>query len=311
MKKKNSKNHPTHPRHEGQRPLGPDQQPLDDLDGPVSREVHERVERVAGGALDRKLAADERRQLRVGLDAAREVGHAPEQLRVRLLEARDRRGVGRVEHGPVGEDGAQLGERVVGVLRHAAAHPARVVRDDAADHARVDRRRVGPDLVLHGQLVLLGVAGQDGVDLAADEPRLDGHAGPVAVDLVRAEGAARVRQLEQHRVRDGLARQRGARCAEGDGDGEGPGDGEDAGDLGLGGDLMDGGVGGGEREGEEEEGERKKAEEGLGSKKKAALLPRLFSRSRLLFFFRSTIPSRLPGHTRGKIPHPSTGERLH
>ena len=57
---------------------------LDDLDGVVDGEVHQRVERVACGALDGKLAPDERAQLPVSLHTPRQGHDAIHQLLVAL-----------------------------------------------------------------------------------------------------------------------------------------------------------------------------------------------------------------------------------
>ena len=45
--------------HKTERSLAADHEALDDLDGVVDREVHKRIQGVACGALDGKLAADE------------------------------------------------------------------------------------------------------------------------------------------------------------------------------------------------------------------------------------------------------------
>jgi hypothetical protein len=84
----------------------------------------------------------------VGLHAGRQRGDALKQCGVRLVEGGARCGVRRVEDRAVHEDDAHVLERVVGVLLDPAAHARRVVRHDASDHTAIDRRGVGPDLVL-------------------------------------------------------------------------------------------------------------------------------------------------------------------
>ena len=63
-----------------------------------SNSTHQRVERVPGGALDRKLAADERRELAVGLHARCQRRHARHQLGVALQEGGAAGGVRGVQH---------------------------------------------------------------------------------------------------------------------------------------------------------------------------------------------------------------------
>jgi len=60
-------------------------------------------------------------------------------------------------------------------------HAGGVVGHDAANHAGVNGRGVRPNLVLDGQLVDLGVVGQDAVHLAADEAGLHGYGAAVAL----------------------------------------------------------------------------------------------------------------------------------
>lgn len=81
-------------------------------------------------------------------------------------------GAGSVQHSAVDQDDAQVAHGVVGVLRHSAAHPTGIVGDNATYHARVDGGGVRPNLVNVVQVVLLGVRGQDAVNLPADESGL-------------------------------------------------------------------------------------------------------------------------------------------
>jgi len=73
-------------RHEAERTLRADHQPLDDLDRVGGREVGESIDRVARRVLDRVLLVDELHERRVRLHAAREGGHPLEQRGVRRLE---------------------------------------------------------------------------------------------------------------------------------------------------------------------------------------------------------------------------------
>ena len=113
-------------------------------------------------------------------------------------------GVARVEHAAVGQHDAHAGQRVVAVLRRAAAHAAGVVGGDAADHRRVDRRRVGADLAAQRREPAVGRRADD-AGLQRDRLRVVGD---------RAAAPA-VAQQHQHRVADRLARQAGAGGAEG------------------------------------------------------------------------------------------------
>jgi hypothetical protein len=124
------------------------------------------------------------------LHGGHELGEAVAERGVRLGERSAARGIRGVEHAAVGKHSAQVAQRVVRVLAHAAAHAAAVVRDHAADHAAVDRRGVRADLVLHRGLVALVVRGEDAVDLAADEARLDGDGAAVALHAAAAPRSA-------------------------------------------------------------------------------------------------------------------------
>lgn len=66
---------------------------------------------------------------------------------------------------------------------HACMHAAR-----RTDHAAVDRRRVGAELVLHRVAALLGVRREQLVDLAEDEAGLDGDRAAVALRMSRVYG---------------------------------------------------------------------------------------------------------------------------
>mmetsp|Transcript_55356 Transcript_55356/g.152424 ORF Transcript_55356/g.152424 Transcript_55356/m.152424 type:complete len:231 (+) Transcript_55356:3021-3713(+) len=137
-------------------------------------------------------------------------------MSVRLEEGGARLLARGVEHGAVGEHDPHVRHRVVRVLGDAAAHAARVVRDNPTNHAAVDRGRVGPNLVLRRQLVAPLVRREQAVHLATDHTRLHGNLATLVRDLHVAPVAPGVVELDQNRVRYGLPRQRGARRAEGD-----------------------------------------------------------------------------------------------
>ena len=130
---------------EAERALRADHQVREDVDRIV--EVDQRVEAVAGRVLHPELVPDARGQrgvvARARARAARARARAPAVRAANAARLAASRGV---EHRAVGEHDAHAGQRVVAVLRRAAAHAARVVGGDAADHRGVDRRRVGADL---------------------------------------------------------------------------------------------------------------------------------------------------------------------
>mmetsp|Transcript_2069 Transcript_2069/g.5541 ORF Transcript_2069/g.5541 Transcript_2069/m.5541 type:complete len:216 (-) Transcript_2069:428-1075(-) len=138
-------------------------------------------------------------------------------MRVALHERRPRRLVRGVQNGAVEQDDAHILERVVRVLRHAAAHARGVVGDDSANHAAVNAAWIRPDFVLLLVSARTSVRRKQSVDLPTDEARLDGDLLSISVDGVVAEVVARVRQLHEHAVGDRLAGQRRSRGTEGDG----------------------------------------------------------------------------------------------
>mmetsp|Transcript_16669 Transcript_16669/g.39581 ORF Transcript_16669/g.39581 Transcript_16669/m.39581 type:complete len:378 (-) Transcript_16669:897-2030(-) len=148
--------------------LAADHQPLHDLEGVVRREVHERVERVPGGALNGELATDQVGELAVRLDPTRQRLHRVEQPLVRLAEGGTALGVRGVEHGPISKNDASVLEGVVGVLGDPTAHAAGVVGHNPADHAAVDGGGVWADLVLDVMAALLFVVLKDAVHLPAN-----------------------------------------------------------------------------------------------------------------------------------------------
>ena len=142
------------------------------------------------------LGADARGERRVGGDARAQVGEAPPERRLLRVEVVVRLGARRVDRRARRKQERERLERVVGVLRDAAAHPARVVRDDAAERARRDGRRVRPDLPAERR--------EGAVRVRADHARLDADARTAVLDREAAEAP---RRLDEDAVRDGLARE--------------------------------------------------------------------------------------------------------
>jgi hypothetical protein len=166
-------------------------------------EVDQRIEAVAGRVLQPELVADPRGELGVGAGLASEFGEAFDEIRARPREFGAARRVARVEHRAVGEDDADSGQRVVAVLRRPAAHSARVVGGDAADHRCVDRRRIGADLPAERcERTIRGGADHSGLQRDRRAVGSDPHAAPA------------VAEHDEHRVGDRLARQARSRGAE-------------------------------------------------------------------------------------------------
>ena len=146
--------------------------------------IEERVERVPGRVLRPVLRADARRERARPTTCARSSGSPARAPAPSPAEGRPRRG-GRVDRGARRKQEREGVERVVGVLRDAAAHPPRVVREDPADHARVDRGRVGPDLPAERARRAVHVpADHPGLDAdpRADRPRPRGRASRAPFD---------------------------------------------------------------------------------------------------------------------------------
>ena len=103
----------------------------------------------------------------------------------------------------------------------AAAHSGGVVGDDAADHTAADRGGVGAEFA--------AVAGQEPVDLAADDAGLQGDCGvfvvPDPLPILAGD--------QEDAVGDGLTGECGAGGPEGDGDAILRGGREDGRDIGL------------------------------------------------------------------------------
>ncbi len=136
-----------------------------DVDGPF--EVDEGVERVAGRVLRQVLAPDPCRDVRLRSDLAPERDEPVEQRGF----GRPERLVGvvcrRVDHRAGRQHEHEGFDRVIGVLRNAAAHPARVVGEDASHHARVDGGGVRTDLGAPGPEARID-GGADGAGFDAD-----------------------------------------------------------------------------------------------------------------------------------------------
>ena len=157
-------------------------------------EVDQRVQAVAGRVLEPELVADARGERRVLARRPRQLAEALDELGPQLRELGPARRVARVEHRAVGEDDAQAGERVVAVLRRAAAHAAGVVGGDAADHRGVDRGRIRADLPAQRSEPAIG--------RGADHARLERDRCAVGGDL---DAAPAVAEHDQDGVADRLA----------------------------------------------------------------------------------------------------------
>ena len=199
---------------EGQRPLGAHQDVGEDVDRPL--EVDEGVEPVPGGVLHPVLRADARgheRRSRADLVAelqqsACSAGSRPGAPRPRPVGAA-------VDHGSGGQDEGQRVERVVAVLLDPAAHPARVVGQDAAQGAGADARRVGADLPPE--------QAQELVQVVPDHPRAGADAEPV---LLHARRPPVPRHLHQEPVGERLAGEARSGGAEGERNAPRPAEGE-------------------------------------------------------------------------------------
>ena len=202
----------------GERPLRADQEAAEDLQRLVG--VEEGAEAVAGRVLDLELAADAGGELGVGADLVADLREPRGELRLGLRERGGGARRGGVDPGPRGEDEGQRAQGRVAVLGDPAAHPARVVGDDAADRGDVGARRVGAEAA--------AVRGEDAVDVAEDRAGADPRRGAVLEHLDRAEVAA---DVDQDAVGLALAVEAGAAGAEGDRDAALAAEGEHLGDV--------------------------------------------------------------------------------
>ena len=202
----------------GERPLRADQEAAEDLQRLVG--VEEGAEAVAGRVLDLELAADAGGELGVGADLVADRREARGELRLGRLERGGGAGRGGVDPRPRGQDEGQRAQGRVGVLGDPAAHPARVVGDDAADRGDVGARRVGAEAAAE--------RGEHAVDVAEDRAGADPRRGAVLEHRDAAEVAAHV---DEDAVGLPLAVEAGAAGAEGDRDAALAAEGEDLGDV--------------------------------------------------------------------------------
>ncbi|MNX91287.1 hypothetical protein D3C86_1233610 [compost metagenome] len=190
-----------HGTDEPERALGAHQQVAQDIHRLV--EIHQGIERQAGGIFQTVFVANFRSQLGVCPGLAAQDRQAFQQRGVALAKRRDAGGILGVETTAIGQHQTNAGQGVIGVLRGAAAHAAGIVGDDPADLAGVDRGRVRTDLASERC--------QPGVGLGADHPRLQADLRALAADLATVPV---IPQHDQHRVADRLAGQAGAGGAE-------------------------------------------------------------------------------------------------
>ena len=189
-------------RDEAERAFRADHQVRQDVDAVFK--IDQGVQAVAGGVLDLVLVANARGQCGVSAGRCTQRFKPVDQGGVGLAELRHGCGIFGVEQAAVGQNDAHAFQRLVTVLRGAAAHAGGVVGGNAADLAGVDGSRVGPDLATEGCQTL--------VDHATDHARADANRAGVGGDL--AAGKSFTNQ-GQHAVRDGLSRQAGAPSAKG------------------------------------------------------------------------------------------------
>ncbi len=191
-----------HVGEEGERPFRADDQVGQDVHGPVV--VEERVQAVAGGVLARELAADPLRERFVPPYLVAQRGEAAPEVGAVMAEAIVGLRPRRVDEGAVGEDHGQGVQGVIAVLDDPAAHPRRVVVQDAAHHRRIDGRGIRPQARAGRR--------KQPVHVGAHHPRLDPDP-PAPVQ--HADAAPEGRYLHEQVVGDGLPRERRPRGAEG------------------------------------------------------------------------------------------------
>ena len=177
----------------------------EDVHRPV--EVDEGVQGIPRGVLRQVLRPDARSQGRIRQEVRLQPQQALGQGRLGLAEALVRVRGGRIDHGAGGKHEGHGLEGVVGVLGHATAHAAGIVRQDAAHGAGVDGGGIGSHLRLEE---LEGV-----VHVGADDAGLHLHLGAALQHLDAAPVAG---HFHQDAIRDSLTGQAGARGAEGHGD---------------------------------------------------------------------------------------------
>ena len=166
-------------------------------------EVDQRIDAVAGGVLQPVLAAHLGLQRRVAADAQGQRLQPGQQVGMAQAEGRHAGGVGGVEQRAVAQHHPQRGQRVVTVLRGAAAHARAVVGGDATDAGGGDRCRIRPDLA--------AVAAQCVVRVLADHPGLQADARTAIQHL---DAGPAFLDDHQHRVAHRLSGQAGARSTQ-------------------------------------------------------------------------------------------------
>ena len=159
-------------------------------------------------------------ELLVGPDLVADRGEAGGQLGLGGGELLGGAGGGRVDRRSRGQNQGHRAHGRVGVLAGAAAHPAGVVGDDAADAGDVGAGRVGAEFA--------AVRGEHAVGVAEHGAGLDPGDGAVLLDRDTAEVAAHV---DEDAVALALAVEAGAAGAEGDRDPLLAAVGEDLGDV--------------------------------------------------------------------------------
>ena len=167
-------------------------------------EVDHRIEAVTGGVLDPVLVTDARGQGSVGSCGGAEPRQFTQQVGMADPEAGDAGFVLGIEQAAIGQQEAHSDQRLVTVLRGAAAHARGVVGGNTADLAGIDRGRIGADLALEWR--------QPGVHFAAYHRRPHSHSGRIRSDLAAGKALA---DQDQQTVSHRLTRQAGAGGAKG------------------------------------------------------------------------------------------------
>ena len=185
------------PGNEAKGALGADHQMSEDVEGVFV--IDQRIEAVAGGVLDLELVADAFGQLGVVACVAAQAFQFAKQDGVGFGKGIAAQRVLGIEHGAVGQHHAQAGQRLVAVLRGAAAHAGGVVGGNAANFGRADGCRVRPDF--------FAMRRQPTIDLAPDDPRPDAHFLRIGRQLV---GGKAFTDQRQNAVTDRLPGEAGA-----------------------------------------------------------------------------------------------------
>ena len=190
---------------ERERALRADDDVLQDVDGVV--EINERIEAVARRVLDLVLVCDEFLELRISRNLVVDGHELFHDALVRLAPRPDARIIRGIEHRAVCKDELQVEDGLVAVVRCAAAHAARIVRGHAANHRVLDGCGVRADLALVRREVRIGHR--------ADDARLERDFRAAIVDVVVLPA---LRRHDEHGIRERLAAETRASCAERHGD---------------------------------------------------------------------------------------------